>query len=224
MNMKTIINIGIVASLLFTACEYDNFAEPTSSLKGRIVYEGEPVGVRTNGPILQIWEDGHELRTPLNVHIAHDGTFSATLFDGQYKLIRMGNSPWLQNVTDTIVVDVRGTTQIDVPVTPYFTLSNTSIQHVSGNINADFTLNQIVETSRLENVNLYLGRHFLVDDIYHDLKIEVNADDITVDGTNSISAAIPDGLKNQGHIFVRLGVRSSSSGELYYSQIQKIDL
>lgn len=224
MNMKTIFNICMGVGTLFTACTYDNFAEPTSTLKGKVVYAGQPIGVRTNGPTLQLWEEGHELRTPITIHIAHDGTFSASLFDGQYKLIRMGNSPWLQDTNDTIIVNVKGITELDVPVTPYFTLSNVSFQHENGSIKANFAVNQIEENSGLENVNLYFGKNILIDDVRNDHKIEIGTDEITVDGENKISAAVPDNLKDLGYIFVRLGVRSSSSGELYYSQVQKIAL
>jgi len=225
MKIKTsILTILITTTVIFTGCEYDNYAEPTSTLSGRVVYAGEPVGVRTNGPQLELWDDGQELSAQFPIHIAHDGTFSAVLFDGEYKLVRKTNSPWLPELTDTLVIQVKGHTEIDVPVQPYFTVSNSRIQQNDGTVTADFTLNKVAETATLDNVNLYFGKNMLIDDVRHDHKTSVSAADITIDGTNSITADIPTSLSGLGYIFVRLGVKSSASGELYYTQIQKINL
>lgn len=224
MKIKASILTICIAALLFTGCAYDNFSEPTATLSGRIVYDGELVGVRTNGPQLELWEDGHELSALFPVHIAHDGTFSAVLFDGEYKLVRKANSPWLPQLTDTIIINVNGHTEVDVPVEPYFTLSNLSLQQADNEIRANFSLNQIVETANLDNVYLYFGKNILIDDVRHNHKVTMPLDGITIDGVNNFSAEIPENLQNLGYIFVRIGVQSSASGELYYSQVQKIDL
>ncbi|MBD1422541.1 DUF3823 domain-containing protein [Sphingobacterium chuzhouense] len=220
----SILIILIVTTCIFTGCEYDNFTEPTSTLTGRVVYNGEPVGVRTNGPQLELWEDGHELRAQFPIHVTHDGTFSAVLFDGEYKLVRKTNSPWLPQLTDTIIINVNGHTAVDVPVEPYFTLSNISFQHNNGEITANFFLNKIIETANLDNVNLYLGKNLLIDDVRHDLKTTLSTDNITIDGSNNMVVEIPANLRSLGYIFVRIGVKASASGELYYSQVQKVNL
>lgn len=225
MKIKTsILTILITTTVIFTSCEYDNFAEPTSILSGRVVYAGEPIGVRTNGPQLELWDDGQELSAQFPIHIAHDGTFSAVLFDGEYKLVRKANSPWLPELTDTLVIQVNGHTEIDIPVQPYFTVSNSSIQQNDGTVTANFTLNKVAETATLDNVNIYFGKNMLIDDVRHDHKTSIPAADITIDGTNSITAEIPATLSSLGYIFIRIGVKSTASGELYYTQVQKINL
>lgn len=224
MKLKPIFTIYIAAALFFTGCAYDNFAEPTATLTGRVVYNGEPIGVRTNGPQLELWEDGHELSAQFPVHIAHDGTFSAVVFDGEYKLVRKTNSPWLPELTDTIVIQVNGHTELDVPVQPYFTISNAAYQQQNNTVSVNFTLNKVAEAGNLDHLNLYFGKNVLIDDVRHDHKTSVAASDVTVDGANTLSVEIPENLRNLGYIFVRLGVKSSASGELYYTQIQKIAL
>lgn len=214
----------LLATLCLSGCEYDNFDEPTSNLVGRVVYESEPVGVRTHGTKLQLWEDGHELRIPMDVHIAHDGTFSAVVFDGTYKLIRQGDAPWLPQPTDTMEVTVRGQAQVDFPVTPYFTIRNASVQKVGDNIEAQFTVDKIVESANLNAVNLYLGRAILTDEGRHELKQEANVSSIQLGQETTLSAKIPDGLKDLEYIFVRIGVRSQSSNEFYYTQVQRLEL
>ena len=225
MKIKKFIFITFIAmTCTFTGCEYDNFTEPTSTLHGRIVYGGEPVGVRTNGPQLELWDEGQELSAQFPIHIAHDGTFSAVVYDGEYKLVRKANSPWLPALTDTVVVQVNGHTEIDIPVEPYFTVSNNNIQQNEGIVTVTFTLNKIVETANLDNVNLYFGKNILIDDIRHDHKSSVAGADVTIDGTNTVTAHIPEHLSGLGYIFVRIGVKASASSELYYTQVQKIDL
>src|SRR5690606_27515522 len=117
MKIKKFILIAFTAiACTFTGCEYDNFTEPTSTLRGRIVYDGEPVGVRTNGPQLELWDEGQELSAQFPIHIAHDGTFSAVVYDGEYKLVRKTNYPWLPALTDKECVQVNDHNAIDIPV------------------------------------------------------------------------------------------------------------
>src|SRR3954470_23751320 len=117
--MKYIIFIAI----LMAACKKDNYEKPASTLTGRVVYNKEPLGLRSNGVQLELWQHGYELFTKIPVYLSPDGTFSALLFDGAYKLVlRQGNGPWKDNA-DSIDVTVRGTTNIDVQVQPYYIVS-----------------------------------------------------------------------------------------------------
>ena len=76
------------------SCGKDNYQAPESTLTGTVVYQGEPVGVRgSNQSVrLQLWQDGFQTREPIDVYVAQDGSFSAALFDGQYKLITVPGS------------------------------------------------------------------------------------------------------------------------------------
>src|SRR6476469_9520926 len=126
-NMKRkIIFSCILAPLLFTACKKDNKDAPQSTITGRVVYNGQPLQVKSNAVQLELWQNGYQLFTKIPVYVNQDGTFSAKVFDGTYKLTRLkGNGPW-QDQTDTILVQVKNSTAVDVPVTPYFTVSNES--------------------------------------------------------------------------------------------------
>src|SRR5690606_21588884 len=162
MKIKKFILIAFTAiACTFTGCEYDNFTEPTSTLHGRIVYGGEPVGVRTNGPQLELWVEGQELSAQFPIHIAHDGTFSAFVYDGEYKLVRETNSPWLPCLTHNVVVQINGHTACDIPVQTYFTKRNNSIKHNDGSVMVTYTLNKVVEKANLDNVNLCVSKNNL---------------------------------------------------------------
>ena len=59
---RNILSLIIICNLLLSGCGYDNFDEPTAFLMGKVVYEGKAVGVRTNGPQLELWQDGYGLK------------------------------------------------------------------------------------------------------------------------------------------------------------------
>src|SRR4030095_14645758 len=151
--------LSIAILVLVTGCKKDNYDPPTSQLTGRVVFQGQAVGVRSNIIQLELWQSGYQLYTKIPVNVAQDGTFSAALFDGDYKLTRLkGNGPWADN-TDTIAVQVRGATTVDVPVDPYFlTKSETITKATATTINATFSLQRVNTTKNLELVRLYIGQ------------------------------------------------------------------
>lgn len=149
--------------LLFSSCEKDNYDAPASTLTGRVVYQDQPLGVRSDGVQLELWQSGYSLFTKIPVYVAQDGTFSASLFDGNYKLTRLrGNGPWADN-TDTINIQVKGGTTVDVPVDPYFVIRNDNVQRSGNAINATFNIQRVNTTKDLEYVRLYVGQTMITD-------------------------------------------------------------
>lgn len=223
MKTKYILTLIAAASLFFAACKHDNFVEPKATLSGRLLYNGEQTAVRNNAVQLELWQDGFALRAPINVNVAQDGTFSASLFDGTYKLTRKGNAPWLQQSTDTIVVQVKGQTKVDVPVTPYFTIKNTNINIANNTVTANFVVDKVVATgNNLQNVKLYLGSSILTDEVRAELRADANVATIVLGANSTITATVPASLRTLTHVFARIGVKSSATGEYNYSQVQKI--
>ena len=88
--MKIISNIFSVILLLvlFSGCGKDNFDAPESKLVGRVTYQGQALNLRGTGEAvqLQLYQDGYEKNDPISVFVGQDGTFSALLFDGEYRL------------------------------------------------------------------------------------------------------------------------------------------
>lgn len=224
MKKKITAILTIALGLFVTGCEYDNFEAPRAILSGKVVFDGQPIGVRNNGPELELWQDGYPLRALIPVYINHAGEFSATLFDGQYKLVRKGNSPWLHQSTDTILVDVRGNTTLDVPVVPYFNITNESFQIEGEQIVASFEVQQIVESAQLDQVRIYLRKSMLTDHVVFDQEINVDRGSVELGSETRITAAISENLKSSDYLFVRVGVKSTASGEYCYTPVQKIFL
>jgi len=216
---------ALVAASLLPSCEKDNRAEPKSVLKGRIVHDGQPIGLRSNGVQLEIWQRGYQLFTKIPVFINQDGTFSASLFDGDYKLVRLrGNGPWVDN-TDTIAVSLRGTQELDVPVKPYFVFQNDTYAKGEGRVSATFTLKQVDASRNLERVNLYIGTTMIVDpnnNAGNAQQVAANITDLTKPIT--LTATLSAALAGREYVYARIGVKTSGVGEMLFGAPQKIQL
>ncbi|WP_207534359.1 DUF3823 domain-containing protein [Desertivirga arenae] len=222
--MKLFLTLFASASLFFAGCDYDNYDEPKSTLSGSVIHDGKPIGVRTNGVQLELWQDGFQVRSLIPVYINQDGSYSASLFDGVYKLVRKGNSPWLQQSTDTLLIEVKGNTKKDVPVTPYFTISNESFSFSNNSITANFKVDKVVSTANIDAIRLYLGNSMLTDEARYEHRVTAYMGTIVLGANATIATQLPASLKNLSHVFARIGVKSTSSGEYYYTQVQKIAL
>ena len=222
--MKTkILFIVACVCFLLASCEYDNYDAPSAKLSGRVLYNDAPVGVRTNGTQLELWQDGYELYTKIPVYIAQDGTFSASLFNGQYKLVRLSGAPWEDQPMDTIRIEVKGNTVVDVPVKPYFIIKNESYQKGTGNaITVKFTIEKVVESAEVKSVNFYLGEGILTDPNKNEYKGELDLSGLVLGQETTMAATIPEKMLKNGYAFARIGVQSNKSNEYFYTQVQKV--
>ncbi|MCF2518663.1 DUF3823 domain-containing protein [Dyadobacter sp. CY351] len=213
----------LALSALLNACEKDNRVEPKSVLTGRVVYEGQPIGLRSNGVQLELWQRGYQLFTKIPVHVRQDGTFSASLFDGNYKLVRLrGNGPWVDN-TDTIDVALNGSAELDVPVQPYFVFQNENYAKGEGKVSVTFNLKQINTSRTLERVNLYIGTTSIVDpnnNAGNAQEVAANIKDISKPIT--LTATLSPALAGRDYVYARVGVKTSGVGEMLFGMPQKV--
>lgn len=217
--------MSLALFILVASCKKDNYDPPQSQLTGKVVFQGQSVGVRSNGVQLELWQPGFQLYTKIPVYVAQDGTFSAMLFDGDYKLTRLkGNGPWADN-TDTIVVQVRGATNVDVPVDAYFIIKGETIQKSGSNITTTFSLQRGNTSKNLEDVRLYLGRTNIIDQNNNDAVVTKAAGTITdITQPITLNVAIPASLSGNDYVFARVGVKTAGVAELAFSIPLKIAL
>ena len=215
-NTYLILLIGLIVA----SCEFDNFEEPKSTLSGRIVYNDEPLGLRSNGVQLELWQRGYDLFQKIPVYVAQDGTFSAVVFDGDYKmtLIR-GNGPWMDR-TDSVDVQIRGSKMIDIEVQPYFVVNNTSFSVNGNSLSVTFTLENPNSGRELEYASIYMGRTMLTDAVRNDGVFRLPMDQVTFGTPITVDIPIPSGLAGRSEIFVRVGAKTQGIAELVYSQAQ----
>lgn len=219
-NTYLILLIGLVAA----SCDFDNFEEPKSTLSGRVVYNGEALGLRSNGVELEIWQHGYDLFQKIPVYVAQDGTFSAVLFDGDYKMTLLrGNGPWMDQ-TDSIDVQVRGNQMIDVEVQPYYVLRNSSISANGNNLSVTFTVEGINTDRALEFASVYMGRTNLTDAVRNEGVHRVAGDQIELGTPVTVDVPIPGNLSGRSEIFVRIGAKTVGVPELVYTQVENMSL
>lgn len=223
--MKKIYFYIIIICCLFTAssCNYDNFDEPKAMLTGKAVYDGEPVAVRSGSSEFALFQDGYALHGSIPVYIAQDGSYSVNLFNGDYKLVRMGNAPWERPSNDTIRITVKGNTVQDIPVTPYFFIRNASFTKNGNKIIANFTINKVSANANMEDVSLYLGKGILTDNNQKEAVLSLG-NKIPLEQATHAEMEIPNNLANETYIYARIGVKSDKSSEYCYSQSIKVIL
>jgi hypothetical protein len=213
----------MIVAFTVTSCGLDNYDAPQSRLQGKITYNGEELGLRGTGEAvqLQLYQDGYQLRDYIRVYVGQDGSFEALLFDGVYKLVtRDKNGPWVNN-RDTIVVNLKGSADVEVPVTPYFTISNELIS-LSGNVlNATFNVNKIVSTANIDYVTLLVSKTSFVDDVTYiarkDFRNQLPGSlNLSMDLSDNTSVAAAKAL------FARVGVRAVGADQAIYSDIVRL--
>ncbi|MDR0572596.1 MAG: DUF3823 domain-containing protein [Tannerella sp.] len=220
---KIIFFVTAFLCTVLTGCEYDNYEAPKSILSGKVTYQNEPVGVRSNATQLELWQDGYALSAKIAVSINQEGNYSACLFDGAYKLVRLAGAPW-ENLTDTIPVMVKGNTVVDVPVTPYFIIRNAAFRKDGDKIAATFTIEKVSSSANLSLARLYLGKTIITDQNNNVANATLNVADITLGQTVSLSVPISANIASADYLFARVGVQTVGVGELYYTESHKIDL
>ncbi|HWL00319.1 MAG TPA: DUF3823 domain-containing protein [Parapedobacter sp.] len=210
--------------LSFASCELDNYEPPTSTLTGTVTYDGKPIGVRSGGVQLELWQPGFALNTKIPVNIDQEGRFSASLFDGTYKLTFLaGNGPWVVS-TDTIVVHLNGSADITVPAEPYYTISEETVARNGENIEASFRALAVNDSRALQSVGLYVGTTAILDNINNKLKVELPAADIaTLDDPISLAVNLGPELSSRAYVYARIGVRTSGVNEMLFSPVFKIN-
>lgn len=229
--LKMVMGLGLV--ILFAACEYDNYDEPNVTFEGNIAYEGEPIGVSYNDVSLELWEMDWEEQAPVNVSIDQDGSFSALLYNGDYKLvIPAGRGPFrsitnAETQSDTLLVRVDGDTHLDVEVMPYYMVRNHSFTLSGSEIQASVSLEQIItgnDGADIEEVSFYLSKTQYVDNRTSVAETHIPGHEIESLTNIQLGLTVPEMVPTQDYIFARIGVRISGVQHRLFSEIERIEL
>jgi Protein of unknown function (DUF3823) N-terminal domain/Domain of unknown function (DUF3823_C) len=231
------ISIQHIALLLFCAvaisCKKDNYAEPSSKLTGRIVYNGEAIGVENYQVPFELYQFGFGKVGPIGSSFAQDGTYSALLFDGQYKLIvPNGQGPFLWKQTpggapDSVTIDLRGNQTLDLDVMPYYMIRNAQVTGGSGQVSATFKLEKIITDANakdIENVTLYINKTQFVSGADNDNIASAGVDGAAIVDPNniSLSVAVPGMTPTQNYVFARIGLKIAGVEDRIFSPLQKV--
>src|SRR5690606_4738108 len=135
-----------------------------------------------------------------------------------------GVGPWINN-TDSIDVQVRGNTVVDVPVTPYTFVRSATYQRNGTTITATANLQTVSTANPLESVRLYVFRTALVDDVNQNAIAVTQASAIPNAAQPVVmNVSVPAALAGLDAVYVRVGVKTAGVSELAYSPAEKIAL
>ena len=218
---------------LIVACEKDNFDEPTSSLTGRLVYQGEPILVEYERVGYELFQDGFGKTGSIPSAFTQEGEFAHVLFDGEYKMIiPVGQGPFVPmrnelGNTDTIVVDLRGSEDFDIEVTPYWMIRNPQLSAGEGSVSANFALEQIAmgeDERSVQGITLYVSKTAFANSQTNVATANLSGGDITDFNSISLNVEVPDIQPTQDYVFASIGVRINGVEDLIFSPTVKLDL
>ena len=224
---------GLVLSLTLASCAYDNYDPPKSSLKGRIVYNGEAINVASGDVVIRLVEPGYARVNPIDVAVAQDGSYSALLFDAPYKLyIPNGIGPYrpilnAESGSDTIPVTVQGSKVLDIEVMPYYMVRNAAFTATGRKITASCKVEKIITDANARDivkVTLFISKSLFADTKTNFATQATNGGDIVDMNNVSLSVEVPPVPLNQSqnYVFARIGVQIDGVGALLYSPVQKV--
>ncbi len=224
-----IVLIAVFASAV--SCKKDNYEAPTSTLKGRIVYQGEAIGVERDQVPYELYQYGFGKVGALGSSFAQDGTFSALLFDGNYKfIIPNGQGPfmWKQTATgapDSLAITLSGTQTLDVDVTPYYMIRTPQITGSGGNVSATFKVEKIITDANakdIDRVSLYINKTQFVSGADNIAITDLSGSAITDPNNITLSVKVPAIVPTQNYVFGRIGLKIAGVEDMIFSPVQKI--
>lgn len=229
----------------------DNRDAPGSTLTGRVVFEGEGIGLRSNGVQLELWEPRYQDQqyAKIPIYLDQDGSFTSRLFDGEYKLnLLPNNGPWVNN-SDTTEITLRGQESVDVAVTPYFVVREPRFMRNApadptqgGSITATFRVEAVAPANpqrQVELVGVYISSTSFADRNVNPFGISNAArerarseiqTELDANGTISITVPLPSTVYNtqspvrREFVFARIGVKTTGVQELLYTPVVEIAL
>nr|MBA4168332.1 DUF3823 domain-containing protein [Chitinophagaceae bacterium] len=180
----------------------------------------------------QLYQYGFGKVGPIDASFTQDGMYSATLFDGEYKIIvPNGQGPfiWKQTtpgIPDSVSVSVKGNTTMDLEVTPYYMIKNTVLTSSGGNVSATFSVNKIVTDSvngkDIDDVTLYINKTQFVSPGNNIATASTAGTAITDPANISLSVAIPSLTPTQNYVFARIGLKVTGVEDRIFSPLVKL--
>lgn len=233
--MKLLFQHIVLAVFCFTvfSCKKDNYEEPRSKLSGKFHYKGEPVMVQYDQVPYELYQYGFGKVGPINGTISQEGTYSHVLFDGDYKLVvRTGQGPfyWPQTSgkSDSLSVSVKGDTQLDIEVEPYYMIRTPQISAAGGTVSATFKVEKIItdapRAKDIETVALFVNKTQFVSGNDNIARANKAGSAITDPNNVSLSVTVPTISPAQNYVFARIGVKIAGVEDLIFSPVVKLTL
>jgi hypothetical protein len=165
--------------------------------------------------------------------VDQNGTFSALLFNGDYKLdFQDGQGPFMASQidpktnSDTMAVKVQGATSLNIEVMPYYMIRSPQFSVSGKQVNATCQLEKIITDANardVESVTLYINKTYFADNNNNIATASISGGDITDMNHISLTVGIPEMTPTQNYIFARIGVKIANVEDMIFSPVVKLN-
>lgn len=228
------ISLAIALSAILFSCKKDNYDPPGSMLNGALLYAKDTVFVEYDKVPYQLFQYGFGKVAPIGGAFTQEGTFSALLFDGEYRFtITPGQGPfrWKElspGVPDSVTIAVKGNTSFNVDVTPYYMLRNAQFSVSGGKVIASVGAEKIItdaNAKNIERVSLYINKTQFVSGASNIGFMDVGGSSITDPASINLNVEIkmPTGQATQNYVFARIGLKIEGVEDMIFSKIQRLN-
>jgi hypothetical protein len=226
--------LGVLAmASVIVGCQEDNYTAPKSMLSGKLVYQGEPIGVEYNQVRFQLWQPGWGKLGGLDVNVDQSGSYSSMLFNGDYKLaFLVGRGPFKtlvkdQSARDTIYIQLAGNKTLDIEVLPYYMIRNSRFTAESRKVSGSASIDKIIndaDARDIERISLYINKTSIVSAANNIVVANLTGDEVAQLSSASLSAIVPAISPQQNYVFARIGVKIRGVEDMILSPVTKVDL
>ena len=130
------------------------------------------------------------------------------------------NGPWVNN-HESVTVNLKGHTEVNLEVTPYFMISNEQLSVTGSAMNASFMINRIVPDAKISRVMLLLSKTQFADDVNNLYRQDFSD---VVPGSVNLSADISGNTEivKAKALYARVGVLANGADQAIYSPVVRL--
>ena len=122
---------------------------------------------------------------------------------------------------ESVTVNLKGHTEVNLEVTPYFMISNEQLSVTGSAMNASFMINRIVPDAKISRVMLLLSKTQFADDVNNLYRQDFSDD---VHGSVNLSADISGNTEivKAKALYARVGVLANGADQAIYSPVVRL--
>lgn len=239
--MKTIY-LFLIASVLFAACEYDNYDAPDVTFSGQLLYNDKPFiydGNDARGLFLFFQEGFGKVDWGTGMYTKADGSYQQMLHNGAYKLtlnnvkypFEISEFPAMAVGYDSIAYNLKKDVTQDFHVTPYYEISDVDATLEGIDIIAKFKVKKVSGTGtpapRIVKARIYLG----INNFVNSKSPVVGEADANLNGDGELTVSV-DAIKYRSgykenfrdYAYYRVAIELENIPDYYlFSDIKRID-